>query len=134
MSTLKTSNIQDTSGSNNSTTEEIAQGRAKAWITFNGTGTVAIRDKFNISAIHDNGVGDYTIDFTNAMSSSDYVVVANGGLGTNTAWSDVYIHSQATSPFFQEPTTSAFRVCVSHSGTSSNLQDYNRISIAVFGD
>ena len=134
MSTLKTSNIQDTSGNNSSTTEQIAQGRAKAWITFNGTGTVANRDKFNIAAIQDNGNGDYTLTFTNAMSSSDYVVVGNAGFGTGSAWNSVYIHTKNVSPFFQEPTTSNFRITVSFSGTSSNLQDYNRVSIAVFGD
>ena len=46
MSTIKVTNLQDTSGGNSSTSEEIFQGRAKAWINFNGTGTVAIRDEF----------------------------------------------------------------------------------------
>lgn len=133
MSTLKTSNIQDTSGNNNSTPEEISQGRAKAWITFNGTGTVANRDKFNIASITDNGLGDYTLTFTNNMSSSDYVVVGNAGLGVG-AWLSVYIHAATASPYTQEPTTSAFRFTTSYAGTASNLQDYSRVSIAVFGD
>ena len=133
MSTLKTSNIQDTSGNNNSTPEEISQGRAKAWITFNGTGTVANRDKFNIATITDNGTGDYTLTFTNNMSSSDYVVVGNAGLGTG-AWLSVYIHTATSPPYTQEPTTSAFRFTTSYAGTASNLQDNNRVSIAVFGD
>ena len=134
MSTLKTANIQDTSGNNNSTPEEISQGRAKAWITFNGTGTVANRDKFNIDTITDNGTGDYTLTFTNNMSSSDYVVVGNAGLGSANYWTSIYIHSRSTSPFYQEPTTSSFRIIISYSGTSSNLQDYNRVSLAIFGD
>ena len=73
MSTLKTSNIQDTSGTNNSTPEEISQGRAKAWITFNGTGTVANRDKFNIDTITDNGTGDFSVAITNNMSIANYL-------------------------------------------------------------
>ena len=68
MSTLKTSNIQDTSGNNNSTPEEINQGRAKAWANFDGTGTVSIRTSFNMASITDNGTGDYTLTFTNAMT------------------------------------------------------------------
>ena len=134
MSTLKTANIQDTSGGNNSTPEEISQGRAKAWITFNGTGTVANRDKFNIATITDNGTGDYTLTFTNNMSSSNYVVVGNAGLGSSSGWLSVYIHAKNASPYSQEPTTSAFRITTSFSGTASNVQDYNRVSIAVFGD
>jgi len=134
MSTLKTTNIQDTSGNNSSTTEQLAQGRAKAWITFNGTGTVANRDKFNIDTITDNGTGDYSLTFTNAMSSSDYVVIGCAGFGSGNQWNSVYIHAKNVSPFFQEPTTSGFRIAVSNSGTSANLQDQNRISVAVFGD
>lgn len=134
MSTLKTSNIQDTSGTNNSTPEEISQGRAKAWITFNGTGTVANRDKFNIDTITDNGTGDYTLTFTNNMSSSNYVVVGNAGFGSANYWTSIYIHAKNGSPFYQEPTTSSFRLVVSHSGSSTNVQDYSRVSIAVFGD
>lgn len=134
MSTLKTTNIQDTSGNNSSTTEEISQGRAKAWITFNSTGTVANRDKFNIETITDNGVGDFTLTFTNNMSSADYVVVGAAGLGSNGGWNSVYIHTKSVSPFFEEPTSSAFRISVSYSGTNNNKADMNRISLAVFGD
>ena len=72
MSTIKVTNIQDTSGGNQSTSEEIAQGRAKAWVNFNGTGTVATRDSFNVSSITDHGTGDYTVNFTNAMSNANY--------------------------------------------------------------
>jgi len=134
MSTLKTTTIQDTSGNNSSTTEQLAQGRAKAWITFNGTGTVANRDKFNIATITDNGTGDYTLTFTNAMSSSDYAVVGSAGFGSAGAWTSVYIHTQNASPYYQEPTASGFRITISFQGTASNVQDYNRVSIAVFGD
>ena len=47
---------------------------AKAWVNFNGTGTVAIRSEYNVSSITDNGSGDYTINFTNALASADYAV------------------------------------------------------------
>ena len=74
MSTLKVNTIQNTSGGSSSTPEQIEQGRAKAWINFNGTGTVAIRDSFNVSTLTDNGTGDYTISFTTAMANTNYVV------------------------------------------------------------
>ena len=55
MSTIKVTNIQDTSGGNQSTSEEIFQGRAKAWVSFNGYSTFGIRDDFNVSSVTDNG-------------------------------------------------------------------------------
>lgn len=76
MSTLRVSTIQDTAGSNSSTPSEIASGRAKAWVNFNGTGVVAIRAQYNVSSITDNGVGDYTVNFTNALADTNYAFLA----------------------------------------------------------
>jgi hypothetical protein len=44
----------------------------RAWVNFNGTGTVAIRASFNVSSITDNGTGDYTVNFTNALPDANY--------------------------------------------------------------
>ena len=46
----------------------------RAWVNFNGTGTVAIRASFNVSSITDNGTGDYTVNFTTAMPDANYSV------------------------------------------------------------
>jgi hypothetical protein len=48
---------------------------ARAWVNFNGTGTVAIRGSGNVSSITDNGVGLYTVNFTTAMSDVNYSAV-----------------------------------------------------------
>jgi hypothetical protein len=45
---------------------------ARAWVNFNGTGTVAIRASGNVSSITDNGTGDYTVNFTTAMPDTNY--------------------------------------------------------------
>jgi hypothetical protein len=50
----------------------------RAWVNFNGTGTVAIRGSFNVSSITDNGTGDYTVNFTTALPDANYSSVANG--------------------------------------------------------
>lgn len=47
---------------------------ARAWVNFNGTGTVAIRGSGNVSSITDNGTGDYTVNFTTAMSDVNFAV------------------------------------------------------------
>jgi len=56
--------------------------KCRAWVNFNGTGTVAIRASGNVSSITDNGTGDYTVNFTNAMPDSNYSVAGNAGYGS----------------------------------------------------
>jgi hypothetical protein len=48
--------------------------KCRAWVNFNGTGTLAIRASGNVSSITDNGVGDYTLNFTTAMADGNYFV------------------------------------------------------------
>ena len=124
MSTLKVNTIQNTSAAHSSTPEEIAQGRAKAWINFNGTGTVAIRDSFNVSSITDNGTGDYTLNFTNNMSSANYVLCMSGS--TNNSFSRAGTQAPASM------TTSTARVFTANSTGSSVDREY--CAVAIFGD
>ena len=51
----------------------------RAWVNFNGTGTVAIRGSGNVSSITDNGTGDYTVNFTNAMPDANYGIILGSG-------------------------------------------------------
>jgi len=53
-------------------------GLCKAWVNFNGTGTVAIRASYNVSSITDNGTGDYTVNFTTAMADANYCTNVSG--------------------------------------------------------
>ena len=56
-----------------------------AWVNFNGTGTVAIRASYNVSSITDNGTGDYTVNFTNAMTDTNYCVLRSASKDSGTA-------------------------------------------------
>jgi hypothetical protein len=56
----------------------------RAWVNFNGTGTVAIRDEGNVSSITDNGTGQYTLNFTTAMPDVNYCVTTSSGGGATT--------------------------------------------------
>jgi hypothetical protein len=47
----------------------------RAWVNFNGTGTVAIREDGNVSSITDNGTGKYTVNFTTAMPDANYAAI-----------------------------------------------------------
>ena len=66
--------------------DETSTGVCKAWVNFNGTNTVAIRASFNVNSITDNGTGDYTVNFTNAMPDANYAPISgltsDGSVGT----------------------------------------------------
>ena len=78
MSTIKVTNIQDTSGGNSSTSEQIAEGRAKAWVNFDGTtntgGVCTINDSFNVTSVTDENTGRYFVNFTNNFANTNYCV------------------------------------------------------------
>ncbi len=122
MSTLKVTTIQDTSGGNASTSEQIAQGRAKAWVNFNATGTAAIRDSFNVSSITDLDVGRFTVSFSSNMPNSNYAVVASGG-NQGTAAGMAYMYSPTTSQTNVENVTA-----------NDALLDSPFFCVAIFGD
>jgi hypothetical protein len=65
--------------------------KCRAWVNFDGTGTVAIRASGNVSSITDNGTGNYTVNFTTAMPDANYCVVSGVGnfSGTNAGWTSV---------------------------------------------
>ena len=66
-------------GEGNSTTTNLQQGLCKAWIDFNGTGTIATRDSFNVTSITDGGTGLYTVTIANDMSNDDYSTTGAAG-------------------------------------------------------
>ena len=77
---------------------DTAGGNAvKAWVNFNGTGAVAIRASFNVSSITDNGTGNYTVNFTNALPDANYAAPVNGGVVSNTISRTPFVYSKSTS-------------------------------------
>lgn len=97
---------------------------ARAWVNFNGTGTVAIRAAGNVTSITDNGTGDYTVNFTTAFQDANYswatsAASANTGTGTT------------ISPWAQVPTTTTFRFATFNGGQSA-YQDASYASVQIF--
>jgi hypothetical protein len=95
----------------------------RAWVNFNGTGTVAIRASGNVSSITDNGTGDYTVNFTTAMTDVNYVMTGTSGEG-NTAFQAMCSNYNVAAP-----TTSAMRIQTTN---SANVVDRPYNNIAVF--
>ena len=102
---------------------------ARAWVNFNGTGTVAIRASGNVSSITDNTTGDYTINFTTAMADANYSVVAYGQRADN-AYEDLNVQGY-NNVYGDAFTTSYTRVACSHA-SSGNPTDPLAVCIAIF--
>jgi hypothetical protein len=88
----RTLNLPDSAGTLATAESTLAQFNAsgsapvyacRAWVNFNGTGTVAIRASGNVSSITDNGTGDYNVNFTNAMPDANYAINAQWGSGNS---------------------------------------------------
>ena len=126
MSTLKVNTIQNTSAAHSSTPEEIAQGRAKAWVNFNGTGTIAIRDSFNVSSITDVSQGTTTITLATAMSNTNYCVGGTAGSANNSGFRILSCYNNLT--------TTTFTVDSGFHDASPYVFDCEYNAVLVFGD
>ena len=115
--TLTTPNIDSAQFATVSGTAPIYP--CRAWVNFNGTGTVAIRASGNVSSLTDNGVGDYTINFTTAMPDANYAY-APAQLTTGAA---------SWAYGFTTISTTAFRM---RTVTGATVTDYDQVSLAIF--
>ena len=129
---VRVTTLADSSGNNNSTPAEIASGRVKAWVNFNGTGTVAIRDSFNVASITDNGTGEYSITFTNAMANANYAVTGTVGITGSTGASDLFVGGGRQSNYSDIRTTGAARIASCNAAGAA--EDGAIVSLVVFGD
>ena len=129
ITTAKVTTIQDASGSNGSTPEQVFQGRAKAWVNFNGEGTIAIRDSFNVSSITDEAVGVYTVNIDTDMANVNYCAVVTTGYSSND------IQTSQNSQLFQHSTKTvgSFKIRQGNSENNSN-DDADDVNAVVFGD
>lgn len=125
MSTLRTNTLSNAAGSKSVPVDTVVDGSAKAWVNFNGTGTVAIRAGFNVSSITDNGTGDYTVNFTTAMPNADYAAVCTGQRASGGATDGAYA-------FIGTTTYSAAAVQVRMCDRTGVVQDASIYNVAVF--
>ena len=108
-----------------STSMQTGQQACKAWVNFNGTGTVAIRAGYNVGSITDNGTGDYTVNFTTAMPDANYSYLGGAqafGIA-NGPMVDMYYGASTT-------TAARFRVFTQ----AAAAMDTSYASIAVFSN
>jgi protein involved in ribonucleotide reduction len=99
----------------------------RAWVNFNGTGTVAIRASGNVSSITDNGVGNYMVNFATAMPDANFSAVASAFDGSTD-------NTLLTTRGFNtlNLTVTTVSGAGSGSGISFNRTDFNLVNVAVF--
>lgn len=86
MSTIKIDNFvarteQLNGNTSTVTAATIVNGVPKSWVNFNGTGTIATRASFNVASLTDNGVADYSVNFSNAFTDANYSYTTATGVG-----------------------------------------------------
>lgn len=97
-----------------------------AWINFNGTGTIAIRDSFNVSSITDNGgLGDYTVTWDRDFADANYSAVPAAGPGVVGVLRTVNIESQLAG---------SMDLSTWNGGTGGSRFDVVNIAVHVFGN
>ena len=112
-------------GEGTSATTNLQQGLAKAWVNFDGTGTIAIRDDNNVSSLTDNNTGNYTINLTNSFSDTNYNATALTGTGG--ALMNISVNTTVTM------TSSAVSVFTGQSSQNST-GDCNFVYLTFHGD
>ena len=117
MSTLRVNTIQDSTGSSS----PAINGLAKAWVNFNGTGTVAIRASLNVSSITDSSTGQYLVNLTTSMPDTNYAAVLGHGFTNNSGYAYGVVLAE---------TASQVRVNIALDGTGN--YDTNVVQVAVF--
>ena len=105
----------------------------RAWVNFNGTGTVAIRASGNVSSITDNGVGDYTVNFTNAMPDANYSLVCGGiSKGITSVCYDGIMYGKVGTSF----STTSVRLQYNATGTGNSYggqrEDPDVVTVSIF--
>lgn len=103
----------------------------RAWVNFNGTGTVAIRASGNVSSITDNGTGDYTVNFTTAMPDANYGVSSAIGSSTGSGLPAGFVQlNMSATEASVPPTTSALRFRIVNA-TYAALADVSYMYISI---
>ena len=122
MSDIRANTISDAAGTG--PIDLYKQSAAKAWVNFDGTGTVAIADSMNVASLTDGGVGQYTSNLTGNMSSANYASTV--GSTTSTAF------SARRSASGQHSVGSCFLHC--RNANTNDNSDQDQLSLVLTGD
>ena len=128
MSEIRVTTISDAAGTGPVTLTK--QSAAKAWLNFNGTGTIAARDSFNVASLVDNGSGNYSVNFSNSFSNANYSVTQAGGYQAGSAAFSIVTYNHNSGAL---PTTSQYSL-LTDSGLSWGPSDLDYVLTNTHGD
>lgn len=117
----------DVTSEGGAVTMQLQQGLAKAWINFNGTGTIASRNTFNTTSLTDVGTGNYSFDFVNDMNNNDYAI-------TGGARSPAVASGLLNAPPDAESEAATDSLEFYALSLAGNPTDFNHIYVVVHGD
>ena len=136
-SELRVNTLKDASGNNSIGLSYVAEGTNKLWVNLNGTTVdstadlTGVRNSFATASVVDNGTGDHTINFTNAMSNNTYII-------THHLQRSVSITENANCTSYQNVyddahSTSSFRIATNRSDTNAH-EDELAVMLSLLGD
>lgn len=123
MSTITVTNIKATG----ETVSRSVSGVAAAWVSYNGTGTVAIRESSNVSSLTDNATGQQTVSYTNNFAGAGEYSIAACAVDEGSAGGDFCGYYQTV------PAVGSFRL-VTRQAASGNEQNSRFVSMNMMGD
>jgi hypothetical protein len=130
MSTIKATTLSTQSNATVSI-DTVVNGTAKAWVNFNGTGTVAIRASFNVGSITDLAVGSFAVNMTSALSDANYSVNVNSSSAFGIASIGATQLNTSSVGSQVSPTTTALTFTCLNSAANANV-DPQFVNVAVF--
>jgi hypothetical protein len=126
MSTIRADNFGNRAGTSSISADTLLQGTAKVWVNMNGTGTIAVRDSFNVSSLTDGGVGFYAANYSSARPSVNYSVAGTLSAAVENSSSS----ARSVVPTILNTGAVSFVGCV---GTGTAL-DWDYVHVAIIGD
>ena len=113
-----------------SATQNTVQSLCKVWVNFNGVGTIAARDSFNMTSLTDNGTGDYTTTFANDFSNANYVFLGNSMYENSRS----HVHGQSSNTAYATDSMRGISAFVSGTNGEDTATDGNIVNRAYLGD
>lgn len=129
-SELRVNTLKDASGNNSIATSFVAGGSGKSWISFDGntadasTNMTGVNGSFNVSALEDDGTGDYDVVFTSPMANTNYTITSGGTRNAS---------STAQAGFYQKHNVATTGYTVMTFSTSA-VEDHDLVMTQVAGD
>ena len=103
-------------------TQNLVQGLTKAWVSFDGTGTIATRDTFNVSSLNDDGSGKYDFVYTSNMASQNYAPAICGAFDDNDGAGNTHVDVRRQAPSTNQYGIRGLSFNTSAEGSLSDVQ------------